>query len=298
MTGASSYDAHAAFLRERRCLRVSGEDRAGFLQGLITNDVLHLPEERALFAALLAPQGKILFEFFVLNTGDTFLIDCAASIAADLLKRLNFYKLRAKVAIDDVSQTWRVGAVWGKDAASLADGMGALAYPDPRLSALGWRVILGELDGNSGFNAMAADYDAMRIGLAVPEGGKDYAFGQVFPHDACFDLLHGVDFKKGCYVGQEVVSRMHHRGTARTRVLGVVGERELPAGGAEVTAEGFAVGHLGSVAGNRGIALARLDRVKEAKAKGQRLVAGDVPVELFAPSWATYTLDPAVGPEQ
>ncbi len=135
-----------------------------------------------------------------------------------------------------------------------------------------------------------ANTRAMRIAAAVPEGGTDYAYGDTFPHEACFDLLNGVSFKKGCFVGQEVVSRMQHRGTARTRVLAVSAAEPLPAGGADIVAEGFAVGRLGSVAGSRGIALARLDRVGEALAKGQPLSAGGVAVTLAVPAWASYSL--------
>ncbi len=129
----------------------------------------------------------------------------------------------------------------------------------------------------------------MRIAATVPEGGKDYKFGDTFPHEACFDQLHGVSFKKGCFVGQEVVSRMQHRGTARTRVLAVLAETPLPAGGADILADGFAVGRLGSVLGTHGIALARLDRIAEALAAGQALTAGGVPIALSVPSWATYS---------
>lgn len=288
--GGPELDAQAAVLPDRKCLQVSGDDRVNFLQGLATNDIIGLKENEGVFAGLLTPQGKVLFDFFVVNTGDVFLLDCAADSADGLLKRLTFYKLRAKVGIEDVSATWRVAAAWGKDALSLADTIGALSYRDPRLPDLGWRIFVGELDEQASFKASATAYHAMRISLAVPEGGKDYAFGEVFPHEACFDLLHGVDFKKGCYVGQEVVSRMHHRGTARTRVLCVSGESDLPASKVEITADGFAVGRLGSVAGTRGIALARLDRVSEALAKRQQLLAGAVPIKLSVPGWASYAL--------
>ncbi len=293
MTGTQTPNVHTALLLDRACLQISGEDRASFLQGLVSNDVETLPAGSARFTGLLSPQGKILFEFFVVNVDGVLLIDCASAIAADLQKRLGFYKLRAKVAIEDVSATWRVGAAWGDGAAAWAEDSGAMTYSDPRLSSLGSRVLFGELDTLPPTQDFAA-YEAMRIGLAIPEGGKDYAFGNAFPHDACFDLLHGVDFKKGCYVGQEVVSRMQHRGTGRTRVVGVIGENALPEGGADLTAEGFTVGHLGSVSGKQGVALARLDRVNEALAKGQPILAGTVPVTVFAPSWASYSLGGAL----
>ena len=159
----------------------------------------------------------------------------------------------------------------------------AIVFEDPRLPALGFRGLAGHGTAEN-FSVNAGAYEAMRIAAAMPEGGKDYAWGDAFPHEACLDLLHGASFKKGCYVGQEVVSRMQHRGTARTRVLAVSADTPLPVGGTDIVADGFAVGRLGSVAGTRGIALARLDRVGEALAKGQPLSAGGVAVTLSVPN--------------
>jgi folate-binding protein YgfZ len=284
-------NASAALLTERSVLEIAGEDRASFLQGLVTNDVEGLTEGEGRFAGLLSPQGKILFDFFIVSAGDAFLLDCPRELAADLTKRLALYRLRAKVTIADVSDRWQVGATWGDGAVEWAKANGPVAYPDPRLPALGFRLlVLGSHQPE--FSANFADYEAMRIAFAVPEGGKDYAYGDAFPHEACFDLLHGVSFKKGCFVGQEVVSRMQHRGTTRTRVLAVLAEQPLPQGGADIVGDGFSVGRLGSVAGQRGIALARVDRVKEALAKGQTFAAGGVPIELAAPAWASYSLAP------
>lgn len=280
-------------LPDRRALEIGGEDRVHFLQGLITSDVESLREAEARFAALLSPQGKILFDFFVVRRGEVFLIDSPAGMRAGLAKRLALYRLRAKVTIADASDG--VFAAWGEGAAEWAKAHAPFAYADPRLPALGFRALVptpGALEAQ----ANVADYEAHRIALGVPEGGKDYAYGDAFPHDACLDLLGGVNFKKGCFVGQEVVSRMQHRGTARTRVLSVLGEAPLPQGGEDIVAEGsgaegLAVGRLGSVAGERGVALARLDRVKDALAKGRTFSARGVPVELCAPSWASYALD-------
>ncbi len=282
----------AALLPDRSVIEVAGEDRVTFLQGLITNDVEGLTGGVACFAGLLSPQGKILFDFFSVNLGEAFLLDCSSAIAAGLLKRLTFYKLRAKVTITDVSDKLRVAAAWGEGSAEWARAVSANAYDDPRLPVLGFRLLLGP-SADFPFSEGSSGYERMRIELAVPEAEKDYAYGDAFPHEACYDLLHGVDFRKGCYVGQEVVSRMQHRGTARTRILAVSGQQPLPEGGADILAEGFAVGRLGSVSGKRGIALARLDRVGEAMAKGQTLTAGDVLVTLSVPSWASYSLGPA-----
>ncbi len=278
----------AALLSDRSVLEIAGEDRSSFLQGLVTNDVEGLGKAEACFAGLLSPQGKILFDFIAVNAGETILLDCPAAIAADLLKRLTFYKLRAKISLS--SARWCIAAAWGDGAGEFLKARAAIAFADPRLPALGFR---GFIEGGNapGLPASLGDYEAMRIAAAVPEGGKDYAYGDAFPHEACFDLLHGVNFKKGCYVGQEVVSRMQHRGTARTRVLAATAELTLPAGGADVLADGFAVGRLGSVSGHRGIALARLDRVKEALTNRQSLTAGGVAITLSVPSWASYSLE-------
>ena len=282
--------ATAAILTDRSVLEIAGEDRASFLQGLVTSDVEGLTEGGGRFAGLLSPQGKILFDFFIISAGDTFLVDCPSELAADLTKRLALYRLRARVSIAGVSDRWGIGAVWGEGAPEWAKANAPVAFPDPRLPALGYRVlVLGSHKPN--FSASVADYEAHRIALAVPEGGKDYAYGDAFPHEACFDLLHGVDFKKGCFVGQEVVSRMQHRGTARTRVLAVSAKQPLPQGGADIMADGFSMGRLGSASGERGVALARVDRVREALAKGQAFTADGIPVELAAPAWASYSLD-------
>lgn len=285
-------NASAALLTDRSVLEIAGEDRLNFLQRLVTNDVEGLAEGEGCFAALLSPQGKILFDFFIASQGEALLLDCPREASAELEKRLALYRLRAKVTISQTGSCWRIGAVWGEGAAEWARTNAALAYYDPRLLKLGLRFLICEAD-QSQFSARLDDYEAMRIAFAIPEGGKDYPYGGAFPHEACLDLLHGVSFKKGCFVGQEVVSRMQHRGGARTRVLAASAEQSLPRGGADIFADGFAVGRLGSVAGQRGIALARVDRVKEALEKGQTFTAGDVAVELAAPAWATYSLDPA-----
>jgi folate-binding protein YgfZ len=270
-------------------IEAAGEDRASFLQGLISNGVDGLEKGAACFAGLLSPQGKILFDFFVINTGEAFLLDCPAVTAGDLFKRLTFYRLRAKVSLSDVSAQWRVAAAWDVGAANTLEANAAFSYQDPRWLRLGYRGLFSAAGGPD-LALPASDYEAMRVAATVPEGGKDYAYGDTFPHEACFDLLNGVDFKKGCYVGQEVVSRMQHRGTARTRILAVSAQEPLPQGGADILADGFAVGRLRSAVGHRGIALARLDRVKEALVKGQALIASGILVELSVPSWANYTL--------
>ncbi len=268
----------AAFLDDRGVVRVSGEDAGGFLQGLLTNDVLALGAGEARYAALLTPQGKILFDFLVVRApvaADAFLIDCPAALAADLARRLAIYKLRAKVAIADESADHGVIAYWN---AEPENAPGGVFYADPRVAALGHRAILPRAKALAVGEASVGEYEALRISLGVPKGGVDFAYGEAFPHDADMDLFHGLDFDKGCYVGQEVVSRMKHRGAARKRVVRVRLTGEAPAPGATVADGELAVGVLGSSSGRRALALLRLDRVEDAKAAGRTLRAGEAGV--------------------
>ena len=276
---------NAALLSDRAVVRVSGPAAHGFLQGLITNDIDKAKPGGAIHAGLLTPQGKILFDFFVVPEADGFLLEIAKAKAGELAQRLGFYKLRAQVEIAE-DPSLAVAAAWGAPP-RLPDG--AVAYADPRLSALGLRILLqAEADArNLGCTIAGEDaYHAHRIALGVPEGGRDYAFGDAFPHEAMFDRLAGVDFDKGCFIGQEVVSRMEHRGIARKRIVGVEGEGPLPPSGTEITAGGAPVGTLGSVSEHSGLALLRLDRAEEAKAAGLPLRAGEVTVDLRIPAWA------------
>lgn len=272
-------------LSDRAVVRVTGEAARNFLQGLITNHIDQAKPGSAIHAGLLTPQGKILVDFFVLPAGDGFLLELAKAKLADLIQRLTIYKLRTQVAFVE-EPSYGVAATWGSPP-HLPDG--AIAYADPRLPELGLRILLpADADvRNLGCALVREDeYHAHRIALGVPEGGRDYAFGDAFPHEAMFDQLAGVDFNKGCFVGQEVVSRMEHRGTARKRIVGVEGEGPLPASGTEITAGGAPIGTLGSVSGSSGLALLRLDRAEEAKAAGQPLRAGEVTVALRIPAWA------------
>jgi tRNA-modifying protein YgfZ len=270
----------AALLEDRGVVRVSGADATGFLQGLLTNDVERLKAGEARYAALLSPQAKILFDMIVVCESDAdapaYDLDCAASQAADLARRLGFYKLRAKVAIADESADRAVVAFWGGEPEA-AEG---LVYADPRDPRLGWRAILPRAKAVAVGSEHADMYEGLRIGVGAPKGGLDFAYGDAFPHDANFDLFHGVDFDKGCYVGQEVVSRMKHRGTARKRIARVKMAGPAPKPGTPVLDRDLAVGTLGSSSGSEALALLRLDRAEEAAAAGRALSAGGVGLTL------------------
>ena len=298
--------AKIAILPDRGVVRVAGEDAAKLLQDVITNDMDLLAAQPAIHAALLTPQGKILFEFFVARAGEgSFLLETGREQAAGLAKRLGMYKLRAKVTIEDASADYRVLALWGASPQSPRETKGTVSFPDPRLPALGLRILV-ELEladdvapARNGSDAKAEDYHAHRIALGVPEAGKDYALGDAFPHEADMDRLNGVSFSKGCFVGQEVVSRMQHRAHVRKRVVPVeaVGPGELRPG-AEIAVGAAAIGKVGSASGRRALAMLRLDRAAEAKAKAEPLTTDGIEIAPRKPDWlAASDLEPAAAAE-
>ena len=277
-------------LADRGVVRVSGEDAKTFLDNLITCDLDRVSPHTARFGALLTPQGKILFDFLVFQApeeiGGAYYLDVLKVYAPDLAKRLGFYKLRAKVVVEDLSDSLSVIAGWD---APRPDDEAGLVVDDPRLPALGWRAIVAAEDSGEFTKDRAEAYHAHRIGLGVPEGGRDFLFGDAFPHEALMDQLQGVDFDKGCYVGQEVVSRMQHRGTARTRIVPAVYEGGFAAEtGVEVMAGDKALGKTGTGAEGRGLLMIRLDRAEDALKSGETIRAGGIPVRLEKPSWIRF----------
>jgi folate-binding protein YgfZ len=243
---------------------------------------------------LLSPQGKILFDFFVVRAGEGYLLETAREKAGDLAKRLSMYKLRADVAIRDASADYVVAVAFGSDASvPLVEPDGAIAFVDPRLPSLGVRLLVpGSAEDIAGLGPTAVPeaYHAHRIALGVPEGGKDFVFGDTFPHEALMDQLHGVSFTKGCFVGQEVVSRMQHRTVVRKRVVEVSADTALPSGPLPVTIGEAEIGRLGSVNGARGLALLRIDRVAEAQRDGTPVTVAGLPVAVTAPAFATFAI--------
>src|SRR6202451_3074792 len=254
----------AALLPDRGVVKVAGDDARTFLHDLLTANVLTLTPGTARFGALLSPQGKIFTDFIIVEAppqaGGGFFFDVPANIADPLVSKLNLYKLRSRVIIENLSEVLGVLAAW--------DGTGmtalGLTYPDPRLGALGLRAMLpahraAEAAADLGAVVVAAgEYEARRIALAIPRGGADFKYGDAFPHEADMDQLGGVDFAKGCYVGQEVVSRMEHRGIARTRTVPVRYDGAAPAAGVAVMAGGRPGGHHGVRAAGRALALLRV----------------------------------------
>jgi tRNA-modifying protein YgfZ len=284
----------ASLLPDRGVVKVAGDDARRFLNGLVTNDMAKVAPGNPRFAALLTPQGKIIVDFIIAEApapdGGGFFLDCPRALVPELVEKLNFYKLRAKVICEDLSDVLGVMAVWN----GAGDSEYGLSYPDPRLPALGTRVMLpphlaAEAAADLGATlADAESYDAHRIALGIPRGGFDFIYADTFPHEADMDQLNGVDFDKGCYVGQEVVSRVEHRASARSRVLPIAYDEFSPISGLPITAGDKQVGTLGSTAKGRGLALMRLDRIETAIADGIPLEAGGIAIRPVKPDWAKF----------
>jgi len=280
-------DQTIALLPDRGVLRLAGADVRAFLQGLITSDVDRLDRSGALYGGLLSPQGKILFEFFMVADGEAVLVDCAAAAAADLARRLAFYKLRAKVEIADLGATHAVAALWRADGGEVAAPSGVIAFADPRLAAMGLRLI-GERTALSALApADPADYHRHRMAHGLADSAE-IGSGELFPHEGNLDQFGGVDFAKGCYVGQEVVSRTEHRGTARKRIVPVSGAKLGPE--MAITAAGKTIGTVLSAKDGQALALVRLDRAGQALEAGTVLEADGGPVTLHRPAWARFAV--------
>jgi len=279
----------AAFLPDRGVVKVSGADARDFLNGLVTTDVTLLHPGLGRFGALLTPQGKIIVDFLISEAtsghGGGFLIDCPRALAQALADKLGFYKLRAKVTVENLSDSLGVLAAWDGEPVVKPD----LTFADPRDPALGWRILVpaelaqkvADLIGAELLDSAA--YEAHRIAAGIPRGGLDFSYGDAFPHETNMDRLHGVDFDKGCYVGQEVVSRMQHRGTARTRTVRLTVDGPAPEPGAAILAGDKPVGTMGSTAGGQALGLIRIDRAADALDAGTPLSAGGIAVRVADP---------------
>lgn len=273
-----------ASLPDRAVIEIKGEDTLPFLQDLVTANVADLQPGQAVHSALLTPQGKILFDFFILAVDGGVLADCAAQDAAGLVQRLTMYRLRRALEIAPVD-TLAVAAAWGgADLSALSEGH---VFADPRNAELGSRVIAPEVVIASISSHPPEAYVDHRYRLGIGDAAE-IGSGELFPHEACYDQFATVDFSKGCYVGQEVVSRMQHRGTARSRLVPVDGASALPAPGAKITANDRQVGTLKGAHGSNGLALIRLDRAAKAHQAGKALSVDGQPVTMHKPAWARW----------
>lgn len=286
-------------LPERGVVAVTGPDARKFLQGLVSNDVNKVTANQAIHAAFLTPQGKYLHDFFIVEAADgTLLLDCEKDRQDDLMKRLKLYKLRAKADLADVGALWSIAALPGAAAIAalgLEDRTGAAAakaggvvYVDPRIADLGARAIMpaGTLADLGVAEGSRADYDRLRLTLGVPDGSRDLEVEKSILLESGFDELNGVDWKKGCYMGQELTARTKYRGLVKKRLMPVEVSGSLPPAGTPVTLNGKEVGEIRSSADGLGLALIRLEHLEggatpEFEAAGARITPRK-------PAWANF----------
>jgi folate-binding protein YgfZ len=258
---------------DRSLIRISGPDSASFLDNLITQDVKRLKDAGVLYSALLSPQGKVICDMLLWNDGGSVIIETDPSRAADLTRRLSMYKLRAQISVEDITD--RMAALY-------APSEFAGAAPDPRLPGLGWRKLsASDRDLPRG----DAECDARRLSIGAPDLARDAAVEEVFALEGLLEELNGVDFKKGCFVGQENVSRMKRRATTRKKFCPIAFEGEPPPHGATVVAEGVELGTVRTGVNGRAMALLRLDRALEAVQAGRDLAVDGRKVRLDPPPW-------------
>ena len=271
---------NALSLNNRSVIRISGKDSQHFLQGLITGDIHKCTAGKAIYAALLTPQGKYLFDFFILRNGDGFLFDVEAAGKVELIKKFTFYKLRAEVVIEDVSDQLDVWAFTGNPHFKHKD---RVAYADPRHREMGFRAFLPN-DEKREQSWSFEDYEELRLTLGLPDGSRDIEAGKRFILEANFKELNGVDFKKGCYVGQEMTARMNYRGRLKKRLLPVTVAGAGPEVGAPILSNGKQAGHFRSGQGDKAIALIRLEYLD----KNLTTEGGDA-VTVIKPDWLKGT---------
>ncbi len=293
--------AQYVLAQDRGVLAIAGEDRVTFLQGLVSNDVAKVDAGHAVYAALLTAQGRYLHDFFIAAHNDTLLIDVERERLPDLQKKLSLYKLRSKVALRDASAEWTVALAWGDGAADklgLAARPGAalaldggVAFVDPRLAALGARVLLPPDRIELALSAKGlglgkrADYEMRRLDLGVPDGGRDLPVGKALLLECGFDELNGIDWKKGCYMGQELTARTKYRGLVRKRLLPVRVEGATPPPGTPITFDGKDAGEMRSGHDGRAIALLRVEAVRAAQAAQRPLDAAGTALRPDVPDW-------------
>lgn len=277
-----------SLLPHRSVISVAGADRVEFLQGLISNDTRKVAPDHAIWAALLTPQGRFLNDMFVADAGnETLYLETERERAPALSKKLKMYTLRSKAVVDDLGATLEVAAAFGEDALKALDLEGAVSFVDPRLPSLGVRVIapLGRaatlLSARGFVEAPLAAYDALRLPLGVPDGSRDLQVEKALLLENGFDELNGVDWKKGCYMGQELTARTKYRALIKKRLFPVKVEGTLPASGTPVHQDGEEVGELRSGTGDRALAMLRLDAAR----RGSALTAGSARLLPEIPPW-------------
>jgi folate-binding protein YgfZ len=291
---------YCALLADRGVLEIAGDDSRSFLQGLVSNDVSRVTPDRAIYAALLTAQGKYLHDFFIVEIGGALYLDAEAARLADLKRRLALYKLRARVTLAESNDRYAVAVAFGQNALE-ALGLtpecgvavrfpGGIAYVDPRLIELGARLLLPRqagvalLEGKGLAAVEASAYDRLRLSLGVPDGSRDLTVEKATLLESGFDELNGVDWQKGCYVGQELTARTKYRGLVKKRLVPLTVEGELPPSGSPVMLGDDEVGEMRSGRDGMALALLRL----EALGKDKALTASGARLTPHKPGWANF----------
>jgi len=276
--------SYYAKLADRAVLAAEGEDIRDFLQGLITNDIRKVNPQQAIFAALLSPQGRFLYDFFISEYQGKLLIETDKARLPELKKRLMMYKLRSRVMFTDMPQM-KVAAIWENAEGGNLESKDWIIYDDPRLLELGKRLIYSGALVATDADAQESDYENMRLSLGVPEGSKDLIQDKSILLEYKYDALHAIDFTKGCYVGQEVTARSKHRATLHKSIYCVKAKTVLPPSGTVIMAGEREVGVMASVAGEHGLALLRIDEVNRALESNTPFVASQVALLASEPLW-------------
>ena len=290
-------------LNSRAVLTVGGTDRAEFLQGLISNDIKLATSSSAIWSALLTPQGKYLHDFFILHMGTSFCLDCEAQRKMNLGQRLSRYKLRSKVELGVGANLVIVALIgdavpgtlglYNKPGSAGAFGDG-IAFVDPRLSAMGARAVLPRATAIEALQDLGftegniEDYDKLRIGLGLSDGSRDLIVEKSTLLESNFEELNGLDWDKGCYIGQELTARTKYRGLGRRRLMPVKIEGPIPNPGTPIFAGKMEAGELRSAIDGVGLAFLRLDRINKSKEDGVVLVADEAQIIPLTPNWARY----------
>ncbi len=293
-----------AVLERRGVVAVAGEDRAAFLQGLVSNDVTQVREDHAAYALFLTPQGKFLHDFLLIESGGALLLDPEMERRADLLRRLKMYKLRSKIALEDRADSFRVVVAFGagalaalglpEEAGAARPFGGGVAVTDPRLPALGARLYL-PADGLAALDAVGlerreiADYDRLRLSLGVPDGAADMVPEKAIPLENRLDALNAISWSKGCYMGQELTARTKYRALIKKKLFPVTLDGPLPAPGAVVTMGEKEVGEIRSGLDNHALALLRLEDIGKQTGNSPRLQVDGVALSWRAPEWDNAT---------
>ena len=290
-------DIFHTILDNRGILKVSGEDKCEFLQGLVSNDVTNISDSSAIYAAMLTSQGKFLFDFFMYQWKSSILIETEGNRLAQLKKRLNMYKLRAKIDLEDVTASWSVTAIWGSDVltsiglsknpGSATAWQGGLIAVDPRIPSAGARALLPknhdiQLPGNS---VSHSEYDLHRLGLGLPDGGRDMILEKSILLENGFDELNGINWNKGCYIGQELTARTKYRGLIKKRLVPVKVDGVMPPVGTPILLDGKSVGELRSGRDNRALAILRIEHLQKT---GSKFTAENATVSPKKPNWAEF----------